>query len=138
MSECGPECSEAHTYEGGCALRVSYADPTNEEQELAELIAPVMGAWTLDSPFHDLAPREVARAILAAGYRSELPELVSGREAATILGITRQRVHQLATEHPLFPAPVAHLAAGKIWLRADIEEFARVWTRKPGRPVKVQ
>lgn len=68
----------------------------------------------------------------------QVSELASGREAATILGISRQRVHQLATQHPLFPAPVAQLASGSIWLRADIEEFARVWTRKPGRPVKVQ
>jgi len=39
-----------------------------EVQTLAELVAPVMRAWTLGSPFHDSAPRQVAEAVLAAGY----------------------------------------------------------------------
>lgn len=63
-----------------------------------------------------------------------IPELVSGKEAAEILGVSRQRVHQLANDHPDFPEPVAHLANGKIWLLASIEGFARRWTRTPGRP----
>lgn len=70
------------------------------------------------------------------GFR--IPALVSGREAATILGVSRQRVHQLAVQHLLFPVAVAQLASGKLWLRSEIEEFNRVWTRKPGRPVKVE
>lgn len=65
------------------------------------------------------------------GFR--LPELVSAVEAAAILGVSRQRVHQLRAR-PLFPVPVIVLASGAIWLRSDIDEFNRVWTRKPGRP----
>lgn len=65
-----------------------------------------------------------------------IPALASGREAANLLGVSRQRVHQLATQHPDFPAPVARLACGSIWLLSDVEDFARTWTRKPGRPPK--
>lgn len=65
-----------------------------------------------------------------------IPALVSGREAADLLGVSRQRVHQLVAQHPDFPAPVAKLACGSIWLLADVEAFARTWSRKPGRPTK--
>lgn len=64
------------------------------------------------------------------------PMLAGGTEAAEILGVSRQRVHQLATEHPDFPAPVARLSCGSIWLRGEIVWFARNWSRKPGRPRK--
>ena len=44
--------------------------------------------------------------------RPTLPDLVSGPEAAEILGVSRQRVHQLAHQHPDFPAPAYRLRAG--------------------------
>ena len=63
-----------------------------------------------------------------------IPELVSGVEAAEILGVSRQRVHQLAADNSLFPPPVARLASGSVWLRVAVESFAEKWERKPGRP----
>jgi hypothetical protein len=68
--------------------------------------------------------------------RPTLPELVSGPEAAEILGVSRQRVHQLAHQHPDFPAPAYRLGVGSLWFRAGVERFARDWSRKPGRPAK--
>lgn len=62
------------------------------------------------------------------------PDLVSGPEIAQILGVSRQRVHQLATEHVRFPAPLYRLGAGSLWVRQAIETFADGWERKPGRP----
>jgi hypothetical protein len=47
---------------------VSYEPVTPEAEQLAELIAPVMGAWTLGSPLHDRAPRQVAEAVIRAGW----------------------------------------------------------------------
>lgn len=64
------------------------------------------------------------------------PDLVSGPEAGEILGVSRQRVHQLAAEHPHFPQPLYKLAVGSLWVRAGIEAFAADWERKPGRPRK--
>jgi predicted DNA-binding transcriptional regulator AlpA len=66
--------------------------------------------------------------------RPTLPELVSGPEAAEILGVSRQRVHQLAHQHPDFPAPTYRLGVGSLWFRAAVERFTRDWERKPGRP----
>jgi hypothetical protein len=65
------------------------------------------------------------------------PDLVSSAEAAKILGVTRQRVHQLHRDHPEFPTPLYELRTGPLWVRAGIEGFGRRWTRKPGRPSKM-
>jgi predicted DNA-binding transcriptional regulator AlpA len=65
------------------------------------------------------------------------PDLVSGPEVAELLGVTRQRVHQLAADHPDFPTPLYRLGVGSLWVRAGIEKFAKSWERKPGRPRKV-
>jgi predicted DNA-binding transcriptional regulator AlpA len=51
-------------------------------------------------------------------------ELVGVAEIAEMLGVTRQRVHQL-TKAPEFPRPVAELSAGSIWAREDVERWAR-------------
>lgn len=64
----------------------------------------------------------------------DLPDLVSGPEVATILDVNRQRVHQLAHDHPEFPKPLYRLGVGSLWDRQAIEQFATVWERKPGRP----
>jgi hypothetical protein len=63
-----------------------------------------------------------------------LPEIVSAVEAAQILGVSRQRVHQLVAEHPGFPPPLVRLGAGPIWLAPTIRAFAASWERRPGRP----
>jgi hypothetical protein len=49
--------------------------------------------------------------------------LVGAAEAAKILGVTRQRVAQLAVT-PGFPQPEAELSAGRIWSRHAIERWA--------------
>jgi hypothetical protein len=69
----------------------------------------------------------------AENARPTLPELVSAPEAADILHVTPQRLHQLAAENAAFPEPMYELRTGKLWLRAAIEAFA-TRERKPGRP----
>lgn len=66
--------------------------------------------------------------------KSNLPDLVSAPEVGQILGVSRQRVHQLISENQSFPPPLVRLGSGPIWLRSTIEAFSRSWTRKPGRP----
>lgn len=51
-------------------------------------------------------------------------DLVGVAEIADMLGVTRTRVTQLAKTYG-FPEPVARLAAGPVWQRRDIEEWAR-------------
>jgi hypothetical protein len=66
--------------------------------------------------------------------RPNLPDLVSAPEAADILGVTSQRLHELAASNREFPEPLYELRAGKLWLRQAVEAFAEGWERKPGRP----
>lgn len=70
----------------------------------------------------------------AAAFAPTVPEIVSAVEAADILGVSRQRVHQLHRENPRFPAPLYELRTGPLWTRQAIEWFASVWERRPGRP----
>lgn len=49
-------------------------------------------------------------------------DLVGVSEIASMLGVSRQRVDQLATS-PDFPDPVAELGAGRIWTRAAVEAW---------------
>ncbi len=54
--------------------------------------------------------------------------LVSRVEIADMLGVSKQRVHQLLARED-FPAPLADLGIGKVWERTAIEE----WARRTGR-----
>jgi len=64
-----------------------------------------------------------------------LPPFAGISEVAKILGVTRQRAHQLA-QTAGFPQPLAMLAAGPIWNRHAIDRFSEDWNRRPGRPKK--
>lgn len=56
------------------------------------------------------------------------PDVLGVSEIADLLGLTRQRVLQLAND-PTFPRPTI-LKGGKIWDRADVLEWARRTERK--------
>lgn len=58
--------------------------------------------------------------------------LVGAYEVAQILGVSRQRVTQLAARDD-FPAPVAILAAGKIWDTEEIEEWQSKRAKRLGK-----
>lgn len=49
--------------------------------------------------------------------------LVGVSELAAILGVSRQRVHQIIEEAKDFPAPEAELSAGKVWSRAAVDAW---------------
>jgi predicted DNA-binding transcriptional regulator AlpA len=53
----------------------------------------------------------------------ELMRLAGAHEVKQLLGVSRQRVYQLAARSD-FPKPVAALAQGKVWLLGDIEQWA--------------
>jgi len=72
----------------------------------------------------------------AENAKPTLPELVSVPEAAEILGVSHQRVRELAADGRGFPTPVYELKTGKLWLRAAIVAFAERRQLRPGRPSK--
>lgn len=55
--------------------------------------------------------------------------LVGAQEIARMLGVSRQRVHQL-TSRLDFPKPVVTLAMGNVWRREDVEKWAKQRTNK--------
>nr|MDT0662329.1 hypothetical protein [Micromonospora sp. DSM 115978] len=48
---------------------------------------------------------------------------MASQEVADLLGVTRQRVHQLSERHD-FPAPYTVLSVGRIWDGAKIRAWA--------------
>jgi hypothetical protein len=66
-----------------------------------------------------------------------VPPLAGVAEAASIMGWDKRRVITYLNRRS-FPEPVAALASGRVWRRADIEAFARAWharhalRRRPG------
>jgi len=50
-------------------------------------------------------------------------EIVGAAEVATMLGVTRQRLHQMVKAVPDFPPALATLAGGRVWHRAPIEAW---------------
>lgn len=57
-------------------------------------------------------------------------ELLSTVEIAGLLGVSRQRVDKLSRSDD-FPEPVASLAIGRVWERADIVDWAKQTGRLP-------
>jgi prophage regulatory protein len=57
-------------------------------------------------------------------------DLVGLAELHLMLGVSRQRVDQLARTKG-FPEPVAVISAGRIWLRQDVEK----WAKSVGRTI---
>jgi hypothetical protein len=66
---------------------------------------------------------------------SNIPELLGVSEVAEALGVSKQRVAELA-ESESFPAPIVRLKAGPIWERSAIARFLGHWDRRPGRPAR--
>lgn len=56
---------------------------------------------------------------------SETAKLAGPHEIARLLGVSRQRVFQLASR-PDFPAPVARLHMGSVWALDDVKAWAEV------------
>lgn len=63
---------------------------------------------------------------------TDMHHLVGPQEVATMLGVSRQRVTQLAARDD-FPAPAVVLASGKVWHTEDIEAWKQSRDERLGR-----
>jgi len=69
--------------------------------------------------------RELRRVAGSAALTVEVePRLVGVAEAAALLGWDKRRIFTYLGRGS-FPEPVARLASGRVWRRADVEAFAR-------------
>jgi prophage regulatory protein len=63
-------------------------------------------------------------------------ELLGFAEIIETLGVSRRTAHKYVSRTD-FPSPVEHLARGRLWLRADVEAWARQnLPLRRGRPPK--
>jgi predicted DNA-binding transcriptional regulator AlpA len=67
------------------------------------------------------------------GSVCRVEDILGTTEVVELLGVSRQRIHELRTAGR-FPEPMVELAAGPIWLRSGIEAYLETWSRKAGRP----
>jgi hypothetical protein len=62
-----------------------------------------------------------------------VPRLAGVAEAAQVMGWDKRRVVTYI-DRGRFPEPIQSLASGRVWVRKDVEEFARAWhARQKGR-----
>lgn len=63
--------------------------------------------------------------------RPQIPALVGNADIAEMLGVSRQRAAKL-DESPGFPPAVAHIKAGPLRVRNQVEKWAASWERRSG------
>lgn len=80
---------------------------------------------------------QVASILVRVGsYYVPREELASIAEVAEILGVTRRTAHRYVDRDD-FPEPLGQIAAGRVWLRADVEVWAKeMLPLQTGRPRK--
>lgn len=134
----------------------AYASASTHENDLRTVVSFTLSATTMRQAVDDALKRARA-AVRSVGLRGQpvaidvkpwadseaelakpfVPPLAGVAEVATMLGVSKQRVSTLASEHKDFPRPVAQLAAGPVWPVDWIERFNERWTRRrTGRPAK--
>jgi hypothetical protein len=62
-----------------------------------------------------------------------VPTIAGVAEAAALMGWDKRRVITYI-DRGRFPAPLQSLASGRIWLREDLERFARTWRSRRAAP----
>lgn len=71
-------------------------------------------------------------------HSQQLLDLVGQTEIASILGVSKQRVQELAATDQLFPPPIATVSGVPAYMRSMIETFKAHRTPVRGRPVNLQ
>jgi hypothetical protein len=67
-----------------------------------------------------------------------LLELVGLAEIASTLGVSKQRVQELAANDHLFPPPIAKVSGGTLYMKSMIDAFKAHRAPTPGRPGNLQ
>jgi hypothetical protein len=79
---------------------------------------------------------QTEEAFLAALQQPTIPDVVGYAEIAEMIGVSRQRIRQLANYDTHFPQPIIETAQGPLIPKAAAEHWARTRNTKTGRPRK--
>lgn len=113
------------------AGEISAGDPIKAADTALRSFRRSIVASLGEAPF---APHHVS-VELATGYGGGRAEVVSGAEIARRLGVSRERVRQLAEEPGRFPAPIGMTGKSRAWRWGDIADWTSGGGRRgPGRP----
>lgn len=118
----------------GIGVTVCAGDPIKAGRAAATAAAAAFEAVGFDSAYM-IERVEIVEEDRAARDLDEptFPELLGALELAAMLGVSRQRVHELRQAERL-PEPLTVLASGPVWTRPSIDRFVESWIRRPGRP----
>jgi len=75
-----------------------------------------------------LTQSRYAELLTASSTFKDVHHLVGITEIGEMLGVSRQRAHQLA-QTEAFPKPTAVLSSGPVWETSDVEKWARATGR---------
>lgn len=110
-------------------LRVE--DLPTAQREVAPLVSRITDTLGLDVSaavcIRMISTRELDEEL------SKTPVCAGVGEIAEILGVSKQRAHQIA-QRADFPKPVQQLAATPLWHERDVRRFAETRNQRPGRP----
>jgi hypothetical protein len=114
-------------------MSIDMEDTPGRVAELAEGIVTEMATKAGFPAWRSIRAEVVDTAIRDAELeRSPFPDVVGAGEVLGILGISKQRLHQLRSEGR-FPRPIRELSCGPLWLRPAVEAFGAL-PRPAGRP----
>jgi hypothetical protein len=124
------------TSKGWCASVSVEADAVVHNLEQAA----VLGKKWVEGANHQVSLPAAAlvsqQVVLADVFHAQLEtlsvmEALGTAEVCGVLGITRQRLHQLRRSGR-FPEPDRELTATPLWMRSTLQEFTVGWRRTPG------
>jgi predicted DNA-binding transcriptional regulator AlpA/predicted RNase H-like HicB family nuclease len=86
--------------------------------------------------------RSLDRALGATGTRPTIivetvPLMAGVAEAAEVMGWDKRRVITYI-DRGSFPQPIQSLASGRVWLRSDIEAFAKEWRARQKKRLRTR
>ena len=126
-------------YPDGYSVQVSVATETLIEALAAANRILEAAAAAAHVPARPLVRAEVVthEQLDASLAEPALPTLVGVAEVAALLDVSRQRVSELRRQTH-FPAPIADLKSGPVWMEPTLTRFVETWRRRPGRPASKQ
>lgn len=103
------------------ALAVQGRNKAEVEHDAAPYLAKLQSLLELkDGALQHVQTTHVDPSVVGS---TDFPELVGVREAAEILGVSKQRVSQLS-QSAGFPSPIARLHATPVWVADHLRTFA--------------
>ncbi|MFZ0215459.1 MAG: hypothetical protein WAM30_05900 [Candidatus Dormiibacterota bacterium] len=116
------------------AREVGFTFSVEADDVLSAMAAGIAVVHDLDPALQPVdASAEVSSVLERRLAESNVPVLLGVAEVAAALGVSRQRVSELA-QAPDFPPALTRLKSGPIWQRSQITRFLDTWERRPGRP----